>query len=156
MQNELADRVTRLQSRIRQLHDNPPEMPTLVYFDIIGIGWPIRCLLNLQKVEYELIQISIQQWAYRDSKGDQPLKSAFRNGHVPLYVDQDVNLNQSNIILMHLAEQHGLLGDSYTEKLAILEVNAHAYDALFHFSGMLQINIKMGISDDVADARLKA
>ncbi|MCB1694267.1 MAG: glutathione S-transferase family protein [Pseudomonadales bacterium] len=141
---------------ISGLNEQSVSKPTLVYFDIIGIAWPIRCALHLAGVDHDLIQISIGEWSQRDSSGAQVVKRCFRNGHVPLYVDQDVYLNQSTVIMDYLATKHDLAGDHEKERRAIAEVCAHAYDALFHWSGLLQIIIKRGIPDDVVEARKEA
>jgi glutathione S-transferase len=156
MADDIATQVEQLIAQVHQLDEQQPTGPTLVYFDVIGICWPVRCLLHLHEINYDLIEISIQQWAYLDSQGNQPLKACFRNGHIPLYIDEDVNLNQSNLIMMYLGEKHDFIGDNQKEKFAAMEVMAHAYDALFHFSGLFQTNIKIGIADDVFNARLEA
>ena len=156
MAEELEGRALAMAERINELSEAPVDQPTLVYFDIVGIGWPIRCLLHLADVDYELVQITIFEWIYRTSDGTQLLKSRMRNGHLPLYVDADVCLNQSNVILAYLGEKHGMMGDSQQEKLSVMEVSAHAYDALFHWSGLLQVNARVNTPDDVVAARLDA
>ncbi len=150
------DPVESLADRLRHLSGGSIEKPVLVYFDIIGICWPIRCLLHLTGVDYELIKVPIESWIYRTPDGRQPLIEAVPNGHLPLYVDLDVRLTQSNVISAYLAEKHGVLGDTQAEKLASQEVMAHAYDALFHWSGLFQVNIRMNTPDDVVAARLAA
>jgi glutathione S-transferase len=156
MATELEERVSTLAQRINELSTAPADKPTLVYLDIIGICWPIRCLLHLAEVDYELVQITIQEWLHHTPDGTQLLKSRMRNGHVPLYVDADVRLNQSNVILTYLGEKHDLIGDDSQEKLAAMEVMAHAYDALFHWSGLFQVNTRVNTPDDVVAARLNA
>jgi len=153
---EIEERARALADRIDELSSAPVDKPTLVYFDIIGICWPVRCLLHLAKVDYELVQITIEEWFHQIADGTQLLKSRTRNGHLPLYVDADVRLNQSNVILSYLGEKHDLMGDSRQEKLAAMEVMAHAYDALFHWSGLLQINARVNTPEDVVAARLAA
>lgn len=145
-----------LVDRIGSLSSATVSKPTLVYFDIIGIAWPIRCLLHLKEVDYELIQISIRQWAYRDEAGKQPVKEAFVNGHVPLYLDPDVRISQSLPLLQYLAEKHGMMGHSVQEKFRVLEIMNHAYDALFHFNGLLPVNITIGIDEENAGRRLES
>ena len=56
----------------------------------------------------------------------------------------------------YLAQKHDLFGDSERERYAILEVLAHAYDALFHFTGLLQVISKSNIPDETVEARLQA
>lgn len=152
----MSEEIEALRERILALAPATVTRPTLVYFDIIGIAWPIRCLLHLKQVDYELIQVSIQQWAYRNEQGEQVLKRAFTNGHMPFYVDQDISISQSLPILQYLAERHGMLGNGEADKYSALEVMHHAYDALFHFNGMLQIVVRPGVGDDVVAARLEA
>ena len=65
---------------------------------------------------------------FQDADGKQPLKAAFSNGHVPLYVDEEGSLNQSTIILSTLARRAGLMGESEAESRAIELVMAHCYD----------------------------
>ncbi len=148
--------VEKLVTRVEGLSPETSKIPTLVYFDIVGIAWPIRCLLHLSNIDYHYVPVSIQEWSFHSTDGRQPLKSAFSNGHVPLYVDEDVCLNQSNVILTTLARRTGLMGDSEKEALEIEALLAHCYDALFHWNGMLSVNIRLNIPDDVAQARLNA
>ncbi|MEZ5557980.1 MAG: glutathione S-transferase family protein [Pseudomonadales bacterium] len=156
MTQDTAARANALADRVRSLSCATVRKPVLVYFDIIGICWPIRCLLHLNQVDYELIKVPIDLWIWRAEDGSQPLIESFPNGHVPLYVDEDVRLTESNVISQYLAEKYGLLGDTQTEKLAALEIMSHAYDALFHWSGLFQVNVRLSTPDDVVEARLKA
>ncbi len=148
--------VTALRDKIASLEPGTVSKPTLVYFDIIGIGWPIHCLLHLKDVDYDLTRITIQDWMYRDDAGEQALKRAFPNGHVPLYVDTEISISQSIPIMLYLAEQHGLAGADMHQRYQVMEVMGHAYDALFHFSGLLQIIIRTGMDDEVVEARKNA
>ena len=151
-----ADEIAALIDHINGLQPDSVTRPVLVYFDIIGIAWPIRCALHLKEVDYELIQISLPQWAYRNDTGEQSLKQCFKNGHVPLYVDPDVYLNQSMVIMNHIGEKLGLAGNTPAERNAVTEICAHAYDSLFHWNGLLQVVIKIGIPDDIVAARKAA
>jgi glutathione S-transferase len=145
-----------LRERVIKLSSEPVSRPTLVYFDIIGIGWPIRALLHLAEVDYELIQISIVQWGQVDDAGERILKPVFTNGHVPLYVDSEVTLNLSALILEHLGERHGLLASEGPQRIAAQEVMGHAYDALFSWSGLLGVTVRRGLSDNEAQRRFDA
>lgn len=142
--------------RVRKLGPGSVEKPTLVYFDIIGIAWPIRCLLHLKNVDYDLIQLPIERWIERDENGVQTLKHCFKNGHIPLYVDRDVSMNQSHIILEYLMERHGLDGTAQSERFAVREVMLQAYDALFHWNGLFRVNVRLGLPDEIAQARMSA
>ncbi len=150
----LAQQVEQLVQRIGEISPATVSRPTLVYFDIIGIAWPIRCLLHINNIDYDYLPITIAQWSFRAEDGSQPLKAAFSNGHVPLYVDQKHALNQSGLIVKTLAQQNNMMGRSGAEALAIESVMAHCYDAQFHWNGMLGVNIRLNIPDDVAQARL--
>lgn len=156
MDGTIETRISELIERIEGLSSATVQRPAFVYFDIVGIGWPIRCLLHLQDIDYDYIPISIFDWIKRDADGQQVLKQAFRNGHVPYYVDADVALNQSNLILTHLARKANMLGGTERESLAIQEIMVHCYDALFHWNGMLGVTIRTNIPDEVAQARLHA
>ena len=148
--------MEKIAARISSLSSENVTKPVLVYFDIVGICWPIRCLLHIKHVDHELVQVPIQAWAHRNRDGKQSLRSSFRNGHVPLYVDSDVYLTQSNVIMTYLGEKHGLLGDTQSERLAAMDVMAHAYDALFHWSGLFQVIGRMDTPEDVVRSRLQA
>ncbi len=145
-----------LRDRILKLSVDTVDKPTLVYFDVIGIAWPIRAMLHLSEVDYELIQISVFEWAQEDGAGARLLKPCFTNGYLPLYVDSDVHLNQSTLIIEYLADKHGYLPAAGASRISAREVMAQAYDALFHSNGVLPVNIRIGLSDDDAERRLDA
>ena len=156
MDDTLEAGVRQLVSRVEGISAGSVNKPTLVYFNIIGICWPIRCLLHIHNIDYDYVPISIREWGFRSEDGTRPLKSAFRNGHVPLYADRETCLNESNLILASLGRRTEMMGDNEAESLAIQHIMAHCYDALFHWNGLLQIIIRINISDDVAQARLNA
>ena len=113
-------------------------------------------MLHLRDIDYELIQVSIHQWAQGDAEGNRLLKPCFTNGHLPLYVDGEVELNQSALIIEYLADKHGFLAGTGSERTSALEVMGQAYDALFHWNGMFPVNIRLGMSDNEATKRLDA
>ena len=112
----------------------------MVYFDIIGIAWPIRVMLHLRDIDYELIQVSIHQWAQGDAEGNRLLKPCCKIKHGDL---------------IH-ADKHGFLAGTGSERTSALEVMGQAYDALFHWNGMFPVNIRLGMSDNEATKRLDA
>lgn len=67
-----------------------------------------------------------------------------------------MSLNQSNLILAYLNRKTDMPGDTERESLAVQEILAHCYDALFHWSGMHGVIIRTNISDEVAQPRLNA
>jgi len=148
--------IEKIVTLVENLSPEAVKKPTLVYFDIIGIAWPIRCLLHIRNIDYDYVPISIQEWMFQSEDGCQPLKAAFSNGHVPLYVDGEICLNQSNLILKTLAQRNAMMGKNENEALQIESVLAHCYDALFHWNGMQSVNIRLNIPDDVAQARLNS
>ena len=150
----MEDRLLQLVEQVKGLTPESVSKPTLVYFNIVGIGWPIRVLLHLQNVDYHYVPITIFDWMTPGADGTPVLKQAFRNHHVPLYVDQEVYLDQSMQIVATLAARAGMMGSNESEQVAVQAVLAHCYDALFHFNGMLPVNIKLNIAEDVAQARL--
>ena len=156
MSPDSAQEANALADRIGRLSCESVDKPVLVYFDIIGICWPIRCLLHLKDIDYERLTISLGAWIHRNPDGCEPLIECCRNGHLPVYVDSDVHMSQSNLIMAYLAEKHDLFGDNAEERRMINEIMAHAYDALFHWSGLFQIIIKLAIPDAVAESRLRA
>ncbi|MCR9097009.1 MAG: glutathione S-transferase [bacterium] len=156
MTDSIPPRLQDLADQLDRLMTQSSAKPTLVYLDVMGIGWPIHCLLRVAGVDYDFVRMSLLEWSARTPDGDFLLKPRVRNGHLPLFVDGDLRLNQSNVILAHLAEQHDLFGDAPEERLAAMEVMAHAYDALFHWNGMLTVNAKVNVPDDVVRDRLAA
>lgn len=156
MSESLEQQVRTLIDRVRHLTPARIDRPALVYFDIIGIAWPIRCTLHLQQIAHDYVPVTIREWMYRDVAGQQVLKTAFTNGHIPLYVDPERTLNQSNRILLALGQQAGLVGDGPRELEAIESVLDQCYDALFHWNGIFPVNARMGIPDDATQARLDA
>ena len=147
MEATLEERVGTLVSRVETLTPGAVTKPALVYFDIIGIAWPIRCLLHCQGIDYDYIKVSLAEWMFRTVDGRQPLKAAFSNGHLPLYVDSELTLNQSHLILRTLAQRAGLMGESEQEALDIESVLVQCYDALFHWNGIFPVNMRLNIAD---------
>lgn len=156
MSHDLAARALDLAKRIDELTPETVEKPTLVYFDIIGICWPIRCLLHVADVDYDLISVPMELWFQENEKGERLIAQHLRNNHIPYYVDPEVAISQSTVLMHYLAEQHDMLGDNKKEKLAISDVIAHSYDALFHWNGMLPVNVAIGIDPDTVEKRLKS
>ncbi|TNE58914.1 MAG: hypothetical protein EP340_03935 [Alphaproteobacteria bacterium] len=156
MSDDLAGQAREIAARLQNLSTGSADKPVFAYLDLIGIGWPIRCLLHLKQIDYELISIPIQVWLQTDEGGEVILRKATNNAHVPLYVDGEVSLNQSLSILEYLGDKHGLMGDTPAERWGVKEVMAHAYDALFSWGGLLPIIAKINVPDGVVEARLQA
>ncbi len=54
LSESLVQSTQALFEKVSQLETGKPDKPTLVYFDIIGIAQPIRCLLHLKDVDHNL------------------------------------------------------------------------------------------------------
>ena len=67
MTDELAPRLRAVADRLDPLMSAPSAKPTLVYLDVMGIGWPIRCLLHLAEVDDEFVEMSLIEWSARDA-----------------------------------------------------------------------------------------
>lgn len=95
--------------------------PTLGYWEIRGLAAPIRYLLEYAGQSYE-------EKLY---KGGPPpkfdrshwLEDKFTLGldfpNLPYYIDGDVKVSQSQVILRHLARKHGLDGKTEADKLRV-------------------------------------
>ena len=63
---------------------------------------------------------------------------------MPRYVDSEVDMQQSVVMLFYLAKKHGMCGDTAAEELKCQEVVMQAYDAMFHWSGIFTVNLVRG------------
>lgn len=94
-------------------------MPTLGYWKTRGLAQPIRLLLNyvgedFDDVQYELgdaPDYSREEWlSVKNTLG-----LAFPN--IPYYIDDDIEITQSNSILRYIGDKHGLLGKTPRDKV---------------------------------------
>jgi len=83
MTDVLPPRLRELADRLDALMAGPSEMPTLVYLDVMGIGWPIHCLLHLANVDYDFVRLSLIEWSAQDADERFMLKPRVHNGHLP-------------------------------------------------------------------------
>jgi len=154
---KLGADVMRLVEDVKTTTSQPGMTPTLFYFDIIGILWPVRCLLHMKGVEHRLVSFGMEEWVgqgmgLKYEPGVTPqdptlpfaaLKWAFNGGTVPRYVDEHVDLNDSIAIQLYLARKHGMVGDgSMQDELRVLEAMNYAYNSLFHWSGLFTADWK--------------
>merc|ERR1712168_1728211 len=85
------------------------------YWDIRGLGGPIRLLLEYAGVPYEnrLMVMPKPDWLeYKKGLG-------FSFPNLPYYQEGDLKIIQSNAILRHLGRKHGLDGDEVSEHVRI-------------------------------------
>ncbi|GBL79814.1 Glutathione S-transferase class-mu isozyme 1 [Araneus ventricosus] len=90
--------------------------PVVGYWEVRGLGEPIRYLLHYKNVDFEDKRY---QLADRESweKVKFTLNLDFPN--LPYYIDDDVKLTQSVTILRYLAAKYGLDGKTPAEKLRV-------------------------------------
>ena len=77
MEPSAEQRVDQLVSQVKQISAGEIAGPSLVYFDIVGIAWPIRCLLHLQGIEYNYLPISIGDWFFSGRRWQATIESSF-------------------------------------------------------------------------------
>lgn len=148
--------LNQLSDKIKSANAGSVEKPTLFYFNIHGIVWPIRCLLNIKKVDFDDILIPPEMWMYRTEDGHQPLKDACTAKHLPLYADSDVVITQSLTMMQLLAEKHGMMGSNAAERIQVLEIMGQCHDALFHWCGLFPNIIKVGVAPETFEQRMQA
>lgn len=104
--------------------------PVLGYWDIRGLATPIRLLLEQAGVQYE-------EELYKcgpppDFNRSEWMNKKFTMGmdfpNLPYYIDGDVKLSQSHVILRHLARKHNLAGNTEAEKCRVDLAATQAYD----------------------------
>lgn len=139
----IAARVEVLKERLNALSPSKIEMPTFVYLDIGGIGWPIRVIFAVAGQKFDDIRIPFEDWMGAGTPNvfkEKTLVQHFPNGHVPLYVDKDVELQESLVIMEYLGKKFGLMGQGMQEELMVKQVLIQAYDAIFHYDGIFTVN----------------
>ena len=79
-------------------------MPTLLYFDIRGRAEPIRMLLSFVDVEYEDVQLTLEDW--------ETTRPATPFRRMPVYCEGTLEIPETYAILNYLGRKHGLMGTS--------------------------------------------
>ena len=103
----------------------PPKPPrskvTLGYWKIRGLAQPIRLLLEHTGMPYEDEQYECGDAPGFDRSAWQSVKFSlglpFPN--LPYLIDGDIRLTQSNAILRHIAEEHGMAGSTPAERATV-------------------------------------
>lgn len=92
-------------------------VPTVVYWNIVGLASPLRMALAAFGVPYVDVRIDASGPAGREPwlQAKPTLPLPFPN--LPYYIDSKVSLTQSDAILLYLGRQHGLMGDEGQEHL---------------------------------------
>nr|ABL09303.1 allergen Aca s 8 [Acarus siro] len=98
--------------------------PTLGYWDIRGLGAPIRYLLTYAGIDFEDKRYSDpNEWFGKDKPS---LGLDFPN--LPYYIDGSVKLTQTQAILRYIARKANLDGATEAEKIAISLVEQQVQD----------------------------
>lgn len=148
--------VIRLKQQLAAMETGKVSKPSFAYFDIIGIAWPYRCLLQMSGDDYDDIRIPLKAWAAKDEQGNRLIKGDRTSLHVPLYADADVVITQSIAIAHYLAHKYDMAGNGAAEQLQFLEITNHCHDALFHWCGILPILLKRGTDEQTVQDRMAA
>ena len=95
--------------------------PTLAYWDIRGLATPIRLLLEQAGVQYEekLYKCGPPPSFDRSQWLNEKFNLGLDFPNLPYYVDGDVKLTQSHVILRHLARKHSLAGKTENDQLRV-------------------------------------
>ncbi|GAB4813097.1 hypothetical protein N2152v2_000143 [Parachlorella kessleri] len=88
--------------------------PKLYYFGLQARAEPIRLALAAAGVEFEFE-------AAQKEKSKQDLDH-YKFGQVPRYIDEEVDLCQTNAIVRHVGRKHGLWGKTEAQHSAVEEV----------------------------------
>eukprot|EP01090_Pellita_catalonica_P007133 TRINITY_DN17745_c0_g1_i1.p1 TRINITY_DN17745_c0_g1~~TRINITY_DN17745_c0_g1_i1.p1 ORF type:complete len:289 (+),score=35.82 TRINITY_DN17745_c0_g1_i1:20-886(+) len=163
----LEERIKVLRDRITALKVGQKK-PVLLYLNIRGIGWPIRILHFIKGIEFEDVQIGLDAWYGVSTAAElmtrnatMGVKSLQRIRHVPRYVDDCVDLQQSNTILLYLAKRYGMYANNepvdgiWYEELELQEVMNHSYDCIFHFTGIFNANLKVFLTEEQTQSKLQ-
>jgi len=104
--------------------------PVLGYWDLRGLASSIRNLLHYKEIEFEdkLYQIGpAPEFQYPEWLADkEKLDVDFPN--LPYYIDGDIKLTQSIVILRYLARKYDLMGDNEAQTLRIELAEQQAID----------------------------
>ncbi|GJQ08599.1 hypothetical protein GpartN1_g390.t1 [Galdieria partita] len=99
----------------------------LTYFNIRGLGEPIRLLFEDNGIKYKEQRVEAgEQWQKVKEEGVSSGKVPF--GQMPVLQDGSMYLAQSGAILRHLARKHNLYGDSEEERALADMMNDFAND----------------------------
>lgn len=108
------------------------DKPTFGYWDVRGLGEPIRMVLRWAGADYEDRQYKMREGAdmatiagmWREEKYD--LGLPFPN--LPYFIDGDIKLTQSLAILNYVGEKYGLAPETAEERFRALQVQQVCMD----------------------------
>ncbi|GIY29509.1 glutathione S-transferase Mu 1 [Caerostris extrusa] len=89
--------------------------PIVGYWDLRGLGEPIRYLLRYKNVDFE-----DKRYAFgKDEWKNEKFTLGFPFPNLPYYIEGDIKLTQSNAILRYLARKHGMDGEDEQQKCKV-------------------------------------
>jgi glutathione S-transferase len=103
--------------------------PTVGYWDIRGLGQPIRLLLTYLNIDFEDVR-------YTNPEGwfSKKFDMGFAFPNLPYYMDGDVKMTQTFAILRHLARKHKMDGKTEQEMIDISLMEEMVRDLAFGFA----------------------
>jgi len=96
--------------------------PKLTYFPAYGKGETIKLCLAAGKVDYEMRNVTLDEWA--------TLKPTMKFGQIPVFNWDDLELYQSNTIVRFIAKKTGLAGAKEEDFFLADMVLEHTVDFL--------------------------
>lgn len=104
--------------------------PVLGYWNIRGLVAPIKYLLEYAGVEYEdkLYKCSPPPTFDRSEWLNEKFTLDLDFPNLPYYIDGDVKITQSPVIIRHLARKHGLAGKTEADQLRADLLHTQIYD----------------------------
>merc|ERR1719264_757984 len=89
-------------------------LPKVTYFNIEGLGEPIRLLLRINGIQFEDIRVSGEEW--------EALRPTTPNGQLPLYEENGRVMAQCGAIMRYLGNKHGNYPKDAQTQYAIDEI----------------------------------
>ena len=116
--------------------------PVLGYWNIRGLATPIRLLLEHAGVEYEeqLYDCGGPPTFDRSAWFDKKFTLGLDFPNLPYYLDGDVKLSQSHVILRYLAAKHNLAGNTDEARLRADLCAAQVMDYHMDYARMVAYN----------------
>ncbi|XP_071546577.1 glutathione S-transferase Mu 7-like [Panulirus ornatus] len=106
-------------------------VPLFAYWDIRGMGQPVRLLLEYTDTHYDEKRYRLGPAPDYDQSCwlDVRLKLGLDFPDLPYFIDGDVKITQSNAILRYLGRKHDLCGHTEAERMRIDTLVNQATDA---------------------------
>lgn len=96
-------------------------MPTLAYWKTRGLAQPIRLLLHYIGQDFDDVKFEMGEGP--EFNKEEWLSKKFTFGlefpNIPLYIDGDVKISQSNAIIRYLGRKHDVAGKTEQERIMV-------------------------------------